>query len=112
MSGRAEETGSTTYLHARNKDLECQVRSQDREISRLKDDLEASERKVRELNQEIRGFRARIESSGSSLGPGGSPSGMGADVGAVLRPKKSKPSMDVEEITKSILKTVNDGLDE
>jgi len=75
--------------------------------SRLKDDLEASERKVRELNLEIRGFKDRIGSSGSSLG---GPADAGAAVGSPIRRKKSL--VDTEELTNRILKSINDGLDE
>lgn len=110
LSRRADEVGSETYMRARNKDLECQVRAQDREISRLKDDLEASERKIKDLNLEIRGFRDRIGSSGSSLGPSGGPAETGVVVVSSVGEKKS--TVDADELTNRILKTVNEGLDD
>lgn len=113
LSRRSEEAGSLDYLHVRNSDLESQVRSQAREVSRLKEDLDNSEMKVRELNSEIRALRDRIGSSGTSSVEqrGTSPKkGKVADRNSSVRHQKSS-SVDVDAMTDRILGIVNEGLD-
>lgn len=115
LVSRAGDMGNTSYLQARNNELERANRSLQRDVTRTNEDLAASEEKVRKLEGEIREMRRRIGSSGSSSLE---PQEVVPPSLRIMRRKKKdvvENSPDVQQkvdvITKQVLMVVNECLD-
>lgn len=59
LTEKVSDTGCAFYLQTGVNYLEGQSRSYERDNARLRVDLETSERRIRELEREVRSFKER-----------------------------------------------------
>jgi len=113
LSSREDETGVSTCTQVKNSDLERRIRLQAKEISQLKEKLDKSEKKIKDLSAEVQSYKSKVGSSGSSsLEPrvktprtNSTKTSLSNEIGEV-----SGKSVDVEAMSGKILDMVNDGL--
>lgn len=65
LASRASEAGSSSYLQAKVKEMECQTRGLESENAQLRDDLDAADRRIKELERTVRVLNDRIGTSRS-----------------------------------------------
>lgn len=99
LVSRADEAGASSFLHAKDEELVCQAKLDGKEISRLRDGLEAAERRIRDL-QAVQCYRCRSSRSSfvemEDVVPA---AGAGAVTGTARKKKGPAPvSADTESV--------------